>query len=303
MRTLGIAVATGAIDDTYDALESAHEKVQGLIGELGVEEDQDEDLEYQLCILEYDLGQQEDELFASLQKMFTQSLHELQYNGETETRTSTVIPDEAGSDENIPPLLLEYYDKVGDVTVMRERLEDHEAEHQRELAGYEARLAAGGVISKSDEAFLLDYEHDRQAMLRDLSEAQRIATELRQQCLDEGLNPDEDESGEPISKDWLLVDKDDLQKTRQPGLFQQPYHGSSVGHLITGFNGTRDRINRWLMDMLRTSGLEVLKHQNIIEDLHPEAAKNSIWANQPSQPLQMVHSAQLWQHTSSTYLA
>ncbi|TKA58181.1 hypothetical protein B0A49_12249 [Cryomyces minteri] len=283
MKTLNIAFATGTVEEAGEDLNLVYENVQTSIGELGSQEGQVEDLEDQLSILEYRLHQREGELYTSLKEVFVQSLHDLHDDINMETNTTTVSPGEEGSSDSIPPLLAEYYDKVGDVTVMRERIEELESEHHQVLDGYEARLRVGGVISESDKTFLLNYKQEHQAMLRDLENAQRLASGLREQCIESGLNPDQEDDELALSKGWVVVlqrETDDVQKQKCPALFERPYHGS-IDNLMSGFANTRDRINRWLMDILRTTRLEALQHQNTLGTLRPEdISANATWAAQ-----------------------
>lgn len=102
-----------------------------------------------------------------------------------------IVSSSDASSEEIHPLLRKYYDKAGDVNVLKDRLNELEFDHQQEMFMRDERMGLGEPISPSEQAFQELYFTERSNTIRNLSEAQAEARRLREQCLRNGMMPED----------------------------------------------------------------------------------------------------------------
>lgn len=91
----------------------------------------------------------------------------------------------------LPPLLSQYFDTAGDITLLQEKLMETEYEHLREKATREHREDQGKIFEVSDEAFKEEYMETCRSINEQLIIAIETAQRLKEQCLMDGMDPDE----------------------------------------------------------------------------------------------------------------
>ncbi|KAK8219839.1 hypothetical protein M8818_000813 [Zalaria obscura] len=109
----------------------------------------------------------------------------------------------------IPLVLQQYYDMLGDVSNLQERLRDLDIDHTQELHRRELLADQDHQAHVSDEIFYRDHDSHRQSVLREFEEAQISLQHLRSLCKANGLDPDtrdyvrsatsQSQSGSPVA--------------------------------------------------------------------------------------------------------
>lgn len=119
-----------------------------------------------------------------------------------DSRTSQVSEANA-----LHPILESYYDKAGDVGLIGEELADLDIEYE-ETRGSRLFIAErGDSLSMSNSKFEENYRHAREQIEQRLSVAVEEANELRQRCIDEGIDLIEREKQRSDGTDELLMDR------------------------------------------------------------------------------------------------
>jgi hypothetical protein len=81
-----------------------------------------------------------------------------------------------------PAIVRDYYDQLGDVNLIRERLFNFESEHSRQLNLREARKAAQKPVPQPDAMFFQEYFINRKILVREYSKGKEKVERLRQEC-------------------------------------------------------------------------------------------------------------------------
>jgi hypothetical protein len=89
------------------------------------------------------------------------------------------------------PLVNRYYDRIGDIHLLRERLFNFEAEHRRQLAVRTALWKSRHNVETPDPVFFETYFRGREKFIREYSDANQEVQQLRSQCRDQGLEVEE----------------------------------------------------------------------------------------------------------------
>lgn len=117
------------------------------------------------------------------------------------TSTGSISAHSTSSSSNsslTDPLVRTYYDRIGDVNILHERLYNFHFEHIRARRHREQDLARKRP-AESPEDFLLKYFKDRKALIQDYCQAKEDVFALREQCKIQGK--DVEEPNLPILRD------------------------------------------------------------------------------------------------------
>jgi len=149
---------------------------------------------------------------------------------------------------------------VGDLKILQDRLEDFKFEHQQELRNREALLSRGEAVLPEDE-FLESYKLEENQIRAELVQAETDVQDLRELCLREGINPDDENflpNSEAHSEPFTVPPEiEDTTVQQYPSYPMKPYGNSPpTGHIFSGILSTRDRINTWLKEILHRSDLD-----------------------------------------------
>ncbi|KAH0543128.1 hypothetical protein FGG08_002554 [Glutinoglossum americanum] len=175
------------------------------------------------------------------------------------------------------PLLQDYFAKTGDVNIVRERI--HELEfHQRELfKEQQLRKDYGIGMSEENANFLATFEPTHEGLESELRELELGAHKLKLRCISEGLLSND------LPVEYSLVASPELsvktplvkpegeetQRTEGSGTMiisnegiiqceRAPEAGGPIGDL----KSTRDRVNGWLLDILRSSPMNIRQYMS-----------------------------------------
>ncbi len=238
------------------------EKVRAEYGPL---EDDYNALEDQLGSQEYELTRLEEKFVRICNSIVPHdsgpSNPEIIREGQSETSSSDVH-------QIFHPLVAEYFSRLGDVDIFRERLERHHEEREALEANRETLQRANHSLAPEDQAWLEQADELQNEILKDLAEAQADAEELKRKCLVAELL---DENGEP--KDFQSQEQEafagDVDAKGQtsdyvkfPNLLPQPgtkdmKFKASAPRPGEQSESAGDHINQWLLHTLRSSPLDV----------------------------------------------
>ncbi|OQN96404.1 hypothetical protein B0A48_17656 [Cryoendolithus antarcticus] len=97
-------------------------------------------------------------------------------------------PSTMSSLTRLDPLLAQYYDRAGDVSIMAERMGDLQEQHYHEIATRGLREDQAEVLSIADADFDDNYEREHRILQTELDIAAGEADELRARCEAAGLD-------------------------------------------------------------------------------------------------------------------
>jgi hypothetical protein len=109
----------------------------------------------------------------------------------------------SGSTNGTGPLAREYYDKLGDTRVFRERLFNFESEHQSQMATRNGQRQLGKPVEPPEDEFLQAYFSQRKNFIQDLSTARAETQRLKALCDREGIPVGESNLSELAATDNL----------------------------------------------------------------------------------------------------
>ena len=259
MSMLDPAVEKGNLEHAQPELAQTYQEIRESNAELNQQESQTRDLEDRLCVLEYRLGKLEDRLYQDWEIDLED--YETDY-GYTETSSEgiTVTSSNGTTHDNTPLCLQELYSRMGDLKILQDRLEDFEFELQQELRNREALLGQGEAVLPEEE-FLESYRPEENQIRAELVRAETDVQDLRELCLREGINPDDENflsNSEVHSEPFTVPPEIEGPTVQQYPLCPIRLYGNSppAGHIFSGILTTRDRINTWLKEILYRSDLD-----------------------------------------------
>jgi hypothetical protein len=267
LKELGAGESNVYVNKEGVTLQELFQNCEKLRAEYGPLEDDCNALEDQLGSQEYELTRLEENFVriynSNVPHENRPSSPENIREGLSETSSSEVY-------QIYHPLVAEYFSKLGDVDIFRERLEKHQEEREALEAGRETRERVNHSLAPEDQAWLEQADELQNEILKDLVEAQADAEELKRKCLVAGLL---DENGEP--KDFQTQEQEafagdvDLDAKGQtsdyvkfPNLLPQPgtkdmKFKASAPSPEEQSEGAGDHVNQWLLHTLRSSPLDV----------------------------------------------
>lgn len=236
--------------------------LQKSLQELETHRDNLEPLEERYDELETDLDQMDFE-YSKREEIFMAQLQEI-FHGVTSPMMNGVqyqSPEPAVT-PSIDPLLMDYYSRVGDITVLEDRIRDLSQDFELNTRNTSFQSSPGDLPRKSrvDD---LNHFHKQWEILRGQLHTARIeAADLLLKCYNQGLEPDPEAVAQATD---ILDAAEELRYGKYPTLFRLPYGDSKTpSELLSGFKDTRDRINRWLLDGLRISEVEARRHRSFL---------------------------------------
>ncbi|OCK85581.1 hypothetical protein K432DRAFT_400087 [Lepidopterella palustris CBS 459.81] len=255
MEVLHTAMEKGDPAGARPELDQLFKEIQESMDNLDHQEVQTRSLKDRLSDLEYRYGKREEELFRDLENALAGD--DVSYD-DTETSSENITqPSSYGTiQDDAPPLLQELYSRMGDHKVLRDRLNNFEIDLQEQFDARETLRGEGKPIDMSDEKFYEMHIPEHNKIKEELSQAQADVQRLRDLCLSNGIKLDElndaesvlDIRTEPVTSPPDLDHP--LQHLQSPH-FPRSHSSVSPGDsLISKFLHTRDRINKWLTDIM-----------------------------------------------------
>lgn len=93
--------------------------------------------------------------------------------------------------QQLPSPVITYFDKLGDVRVMRERVEQLVMDHDNDIELRAFQLEHDQPLESNDSDFQAEFERQYSLAEAELAEAGQIADSARRVCLNQDLDPDE----------------------------------------------------------------------------------------------------------------
>jgi hypothetical protein len=171
--------------------------------------------------------------------------------------------------EQFHPLVSEYLSKIGDVSILQERIDWHEEERYTLEQEKATRERVGLLLAERDQEWLDSYSTTISLLLKELEEAKEEAKQLRESCYAQGLV---DEDGNPTDletqeRQKFIDDVDAGSETSEyvkfPLLIPNPatqrieFNDSCLDPTEDKVEDADDRVNQWLLRQLRSSALDV----------------------------------------------
>jgi hypothetical protein len=250
MSTLDTAISNGTLVADQPTLNDLHKQILVSNSELLEQEEHFKDHEDRLSTLEYRFGKKE---AAQYQKASCER-SKLAIAGEA--NLDDAVDDDEDDDETAtndsesedqPSLLEAYYDRAGDVTVQKDRLDEFEADHRTAVRLRVREVQAGGRPEPPEKKFLEDYFEKRAKIIRNYLKAKHDAQQLRQQCLE---------------RDYHIAEEDEIEVGPRPIDLSRRYPEGPLSKkvdpgvrplelLLFGTVDPEDRVREWLADSLR----------------------------------------------------
>jgi hypothetical protein len=193
VAALDTAILRGTLAADQSAIKDLHKQIQLSNHELHEQEEHFRELESGLSSLEYRLGKQEAAIYSTLcekAKLAATSAALSTEDEEEDEDVQTKFSSQGLMSEGVPSLLEAYYDRAGDVTIERDRLDEFEAEHRDEVRVRAYKIESGDRLIPSEKKFLESYFERRTKIIRDYLKAKHDTQQLRQQCIERNYHLD-----------------------------------------------------------------------------------------------------------------
>lgn len=254
--------------------------------EYGPLEDDCTQLEDQLSRQEFKLAQLEDGFFAQLSP--NQQAGRLSQTALQSPSASEVGDDDSENNSEYHPLVVEYLSKLGDLDLLQERLDESRDEKKTLEAEKISRQRFGLNLDPVDQDWLDHADEEYGEITSKLSSLEREVERLKQNCLSMNLI---DADGEPTrlqpQEDPYFVGEEDIDSQSRKSEYVKypvllPYYPRKKCENNENFNPgpdlesdtTTTRINKWILDKLRISPLDVWLLASTFELMHGRIFKD-----------------------------
>jgi hypothetical protein len=286
MESARISLTLGPAAGTRDSrLEELLQDCENTRAEYGPLEDDCNLLEDDCGLLDNQLGSQEFEL-TRLEEQFFKRWRQSSTVSAPETVNPQTpldeesIDDSSDEEQEFHPLVAEYLSKLGDVEILRERLEWHRDEKFALQSEKDTREKVDLRLASDDQSWLDESGEIEDGLLVELKEAELAALVLKEKCLAKKLI---DENDEP--KDFFHTREEDALSDDDVDAKGLTSEYSKFPTLLPQWENKRldfytsapkpdefshnagDHINQWLLHMLRLSPLDVSLLARTFEDV------------------------------------
>ncbi|KAH9206760.1 hypothetical protein DL95DRAFT_66577 [Leptodontidium sp. 2 PMI_412] len=272
-RSLGGARPTFAKTDLEDPT-IAHElkMMEDLLHDFQVASDEYGPLEDDCNLLEDTLSAQEYELQKLEKRFYEQEMHGSLLDADAIPRQASTSSAYSGSeiDQEFHPFVAEYLSKVGDVEILKERLEYHEEErfNLEEERATKKRVALD--LASDDEEWLDNFDATKRELQDEIDREEAELEVLKARCFSEGLiDEDGDIKDFDVREKETFANEADVDAGREtsgyakfPILISEP--GGQISHVDEPTVDQEEprldfnfAVNKWLLRQLRMSPLEV----------------------------------------------
>ena len=265
----GLDIST--IDPLFFELNKARD-------ELGPKEETYNELEDELDALEYRLEMKESRFYTRFEKIYRDDKLEPSFTDSSDRSHRAWFRSSASDHtDNSSSPLNRYLSKIGDATIIRERLSELEAEQRHYLEVERERDALGYPLYQPNVEFLNTFPDIRAQYLEEL---RQIEEDLRALGHEPGVprHATDDETSSSASRGILSkpASLQDVSPSSASIPVLRPPRRRSDGDLShdTQDVSPRARINQWILDVLTNSPLERARHRAILDN--PEL-NDSAW--------------------------
>ncbi|CAG8951675.1 hypothetical protein HYFRA_00005475 [Hymenoscyphus fraxineus] len=230
-------------------------------------------LEDKLSADEFKQNQLEEELYKHLKEP-------LSPNSESGTMTqidstatastpSPMIYDLAEASE-LHPLVRAFLSKLGDLYLLMEEYDNLVEDKETLVEERSKRAQVGLQLSVEDQNFLINFESTESELTKKITETQNEVDKMRKDCFERGLVDENDEPTDLVTQERLSFREENLnaqentsEYVKYPLLLPRQGIRDVVGkdEVEKAFHGkphdTTNRINRWLLENMLGSPLEV----------------------------------------------
>lgn len=246
-------------------MEELSHELQMASDEYGPLEDDCNDLEDTLSVQEFELQRLE-------KKFYDRQLHSYSLDTDEVPRQASNSSAYSGSEigQEFHPLVTEYLSKVGDVEILKERLEYHEEEMFNLVEEKATKQKVHRDLAPEDQDFLDTFEAKKRELLDELAREQAEADILKRKCLSQRLI---EEDGAPkefqVREQEAFDNEADLDAGSETSEFVKypillPEPGGQKSYVDESSNLEEEpsqhlsfMVNKWLFTQLRTTPLEV----------------------------------------------
>ncbi len=265
VRLRGHGIHFGGYDtlDEQRTLETLLQACESARNEYGPLEDDCNLLESRLSVQEFELDRLERKLYDRL--LDPQSYSSDHHNLAFDSPSSSSSSDNEG-DQQLHPLVLDYQSKVGDVEIIRERLDELLEEKYNLEEERERRHRVNRELGEDELQWLENYFATEEILIDKFESTEREAEQLKQKCLTDNLidkagNPTNFEQREQKSLDIVAGSETSVFVNfpiliPEPGSKQALVQASGVDE-GTMWHESSSRIDWWLLDQLRMSPMDV----------------------------------------------
>lgn len=276
----------GSVDQ--DAIRHLHGELCTALEQLGPMEEDYDDKEDGLDTLEFDLEVKEKRFY----RHHFRSASEGSFDSPSTRRTSiSTLPE--GLDRHLAERQdfmspqTQYYSRIGDAKIVRERLMELEAQRAHYLEIERDREALNVPLYQENIDFLSNYENEYS---EHMAELEKIEKDIEDLGIEAGFFSADDLKDTTNTPNVVETANTNRMMRRassatEPGQFgstyapaEEPPRRKSEGDVWEIPNdprSTRQRINQWLLERLKDSKLEKARHMAILND--PKLDKNAWW--------------------------
>jgi hypothetical protein len=244
VEALSLNVDRGTLADDLEMIKALHQKSLVAYHDLTKAENELNRLRNRLSNLEYKYGKREEEINCLIFHRLAKD--ETSHNGGSESMLDDLDSGNQTESEQMPSLLVEYYDKAGDVGIEWDRLQELDAEHHKHTIEREQDFAEGGSLVPTEHDFRDQYLADRTGIVRRLLQAKDDARGLRLQCQELGYSIQDDESNRDMDENDLLIGTTALDWSRNVNSIKTPGHDRLLQMFLLGEANNEQRMDDWL---------------------------------------------------------
>lgn len=229
----------------------------------------------------------EEELYEDYLKKFLGAMSSVS-SEETETQNTSdfeAVSAKSDSSDTMEPIVQQYYDRIGDVNILRERMYNFEGDHRRLTLMREAQRKEGLPIDPPEKEFYEIYFQEREYLARQYTSTKEDMYRLRSDCYIHGFHV-EAPNLPPFLDQSYRIERSAAKKYSAP-----PFEGrfNPDVYLLFGHLDNKVRVARWISDVRQAnqevvvempeSKLEATRHA-IIKPLAPRSpGETSSWTD------------------------
>lgn len=260
-------------------LQLAWRNLQDLTNVAQSREKQLEETQKGLLDLENRLFMKENEFYARVRGPTREAL-EAMASSIVPTDDFTTLSTSSGSSASTVSVAHRYYNKVGDLNLLRERLFNFDSEHRRVRIIRDVQRQEGQRLDPPNKIFSQLYFTQREAMIREYVTAKAVMEELRKACDHRGVKVQPPDLPPVLDNSHRVDDSINLY-TDHPVKDEYQRHISS----LYGHTDSHHRIVRWIREVQRS------KHTDAIDSIFVDDDPSPI--DNASPPLR-AHQMQAW---------
>lgn len=268
MRGLGVTLENQDISKQQKSMTDLLNDCQKVRDEYGPVEDDCNLLEDQLGRDEFELTKLEESFYK--RQSAPESFEDVQQGPVSDSSDASSSSElEIGRESH--PLVSEFLSKLGDLDILRERLDYHIEEKFALEYEKDSRRGVGLNLAPEDQEYLDNYEDLEANLMKDIDAAAAEAEKLKRLCFEQGLV---DEDGNPADfekqeRQTFVQEAPEVDAGSERSEFVKypvllPRPGSKEVQFVNAgpkpaelSNSAGDHINQWLLHQLRSSPLDV----------------------------------------------